>query len=166
MSVEVSGIDKEEARQAVENSLRMISVHRRQVPFEQEHKNSTFRLGATDRNGAVEIFEQGDKTQADYKVLQGQLIQVNRLLGDTAVTVDVLDSEKTPEGYLPTRYRTTFHQPQTKEVVGVEESEDIYKKIGNYYLLTREEIRDFEKGQLTNTAEFEYSDIQLLSGKR
>lgn len=164
LSVEVSGIDKQEARQAVENSVRMISVHRRQVPFYRVHKNSTFRLGATDKTGAVEIFEQGD-TQAHYKVSQGQIIQVNRLLGNTAVTVDVLNSEKTPEGYLPTRYRSTFHQPQTKEVLGVEESEDTYKKIGNYYLLTRQEIRDFEKGQLTDTAEFEYTDIQLLSGK-
>lgn len=165
MSVEVSGIDQEEARQAVENSLRMISVHRRQVPFNQVHQNSTFRFGATDKAGSVEIFEQSDKTQAHYKVSQNQIIQVNRLLGNTAVTVDVLDSEKTPEGYLPTRYRSTFHQPQTKEVMGVEESEDTYKKVGNYYLLTRQEIRDFEKGQLTDTAEFEYTDIQLLSGK-
>lgn len=108
MTVEVRGIDKQEARQAVENSLRMISVHRRRVPFDQAHKNSTFRLGATDRTGVVEIFAQGENTQAHYKVSQGQLIQINRLLGNSAVTVDVLDSEKTPEGYFPTRYLYNF----------------------------------------------------------
>ncbi len=57
LSVEVTGIDNKDARQAVENQLAMIAVHRRQVPFEIAHKNSTFKLGATDRTGAVEIFQ-------------------------------------------------------------------------------------------------------------
>ena len=78
----------------------MIDIHRRRVPFEVAHKNSTFQLGATDRTGAIEIFEQqGDKTEAHYKLFKQQLMQVNHLLGQTAVTVDVLDSEVTPEGY-------------------------------------------------------------------
>jgi len=166
MSVEVTGIDNQDARQTIMNQLRMLIIHRQRVPFEVAHKNSTFQLGSTDKTGAVEIFEQADKTESHYKVLQEKLLQVNRLLGKTAVTVDTLDSLVTPKGYLATHYRSTFLEPQTKQVVGVEESSDSYKKIGGYYLPTRQTIRDFQQGKLTETAEFNYTDIRLLSGNR
>ncbi len=165
MSVQVTGIEKEDARQVVENQVRMLIIHRQRIPFEVAHKNSTFEFGNTDKTGAVEIFErQVNQPESHYKVLDQQLVQVNRLLGKTAVTVDTLNSQVTPEGYLATRYRSTFFSPQTKEVVGVEESEDTYKKVGGYYLPSRQIIQDFEQGQLTQTAEFNYTNIQLLSG--
>ena len=162
LSVEVTGIDKEDARQTVDSQLRMIITHRQRVPFEVAHKNQTYQLGATDRTGAVEIFEKGDTTDSHYKVLHQQLTQVNRTLGQAAVTVNLLDSLVTPEGYLATRYRTVFRQPQTVQVLGEEESEDSYKKIGGYYLLTRQIIYDFEPSKQTTT-KIDFTDIQLLS---
>jgi len=163
MEVEVTGIADEDARQEVENQLRMLIVHHQRVPFEVEHKNSTFQLGPTDRTGAVEIFEHADKTEAHYKVFHQHLTQVNRLLGDTSVTVDVLDSEVTPEGYLATRYQTIFRQPQTQQILGEEKSEDTYEKIGGYYLPIRQVIHDIDfKQDQRLTAEFDFTDIQLL----
>lgn len=103
LSVEVTGIDNKDVRQSVENQLGMNAVHRRRVPFEVAHKNSMFKLGTTDRAGAVEIFQQGEKTEAHYKVFRQQITQVNRILGPHFVTVDTLDTEVTPEGYLATR---------------------------------------------------------------
>jgi len=166
LSVEVSGIEQEKARQTIENQVRMLVIHRQRIPFEVAHKNSIFQMGGTDNTGAIEIFEQTDKTSSNYKVFGQKLLQVNRFLGKTAVTVDTLDTEATPEGYLATRYRSTFTDPQTKQVVGVEESEDSYKKMGGYYLPKSQIIRDFEQGKLTETAEFYYTNIRLLRGKR
>ena len=162
MSLKVTGINEEEARQLVEVSLQTILIHHRRVPFSEQHKNSTFKLIATDNTGVAEIFEQGEKTEARYKISHNQLTQVNRLLGNTAVSVDVLDSEKTSEGYLATRYQSTFQQPQTKQVIGVEESKDTYIKTAGYYVLTHQVIHDFQKRKLTDTADFTYSNIQLL----
>lgn len=162
LSVEVTGIDNKDARQAVENQLAMIAVHRRQVPFEVAHKNSTFKLGATDRTGAVEIFQQGDKTKANYKVFRQQIMQVNRILGSHSVTVNTLNTQETPEGYLATRYQTFFRNPQEQEVIGEMESEDSYKKIAGYYVLTRQVIQMSEQGKRTTT-ELNFSDIQPLS---
>ncbi|MBV8885027.1 MAG: DUF3386 domain-containing protein [Chroococcidiopsidaceae cyanobacterium CP_BM_RX_35] len=162
LNVEVTGIDKEDARQTVDSQLRMIIIHRQRVPFEVAHKGQTYQLGATDKTGAVEIFEKGDTTDSHYKVLHQQLTQVNRTLGQTAVTVNLLDSLVTPEGYLATRYQTVFRQPQTAQVLGEEESEDSYQKIGGYYLLNRQIIHDFEPGKQTTT-KIVFTDIQLLS---
>ena len=161
LNLTVTGIENKEAFQAVKNTLGMIIVHHRQVPFEEEHKNSIFRLGSTDATGAVNIFEQGDKTEAHYKIFHNQFMQVNRTLGDTAVTVDVLNSQETPQGYLATHYRTIFYQPQTKQAMGEEESEDTYKKIGNYYILSRRVNHEYEQGQNT-TSEIDFTNIQLL----
>jgi hypothetical protein len=162
LSVEVTGIDDQNARQAVENQLAMIAIHRRQVPFEVAHKNSTFKLGATDRTGAVEIFQQAENTKANFKVLRQQILQVNRNLGSHFVTVDTLDTELTPEGYLATHYRTIFRNPQDNQVAGEMESKDTYKKIGGYYVLTRQIINMSEQGKQTTT-ELNFSDITPLS---
>lgn len=143
----------------------MIAVHRRRVPFEVAHKNSSFKFGATEKTGAVEVFQQGNKTEAHYKLFREQIMQVNRILGPHAVTVDTLDTAATPEGYLATRYRTIISNPQTKEVIGEMESEDTYKKIGSYYVLTRQVIQTFEQAGRTTT-EFNFTDIQTLSGNR
>jgi hypothetical protein len=161
LSVEVTGINSAQARQAVEGQLRMVAIHRRRIPFEVAHKNHTYELGKTDNTGVVEIFEKGESTDAHYKVSKNQITQVNRTLGDTFVTVNLLDSLVTPKGYLATRYRTIFRQPQTKEVLGEQESEDTYQQIGDYYLLKRQVIRDFQKGQQTSTL-IEFNNIQLL----
>ena len=163
LRVEVMGIDNEDARQSVENQLGMIATHRRRVPFEVAHKNSTFKLGAKDTTEAVEILQQGDKTAARFKVLNHQIKQVNRILGPHSVSVDTLDTEVTPEGYLATHYRTIFSDPQTKKVLGEMESQDSYKKVGDYYVLTRQVTHISEQGEQTST-ELNFTDIQPLSG--
>lgn len=165
MTVEVTGIEQEEPRKIVENSLGMMLTHRRRVPFNQAHNNSTFKYGTVKQNGTVEIIQQGEKTEVRYQISDNQLKQINRNMGKMAVVVDVLDSKTTPEGYLATRYRTTFSNPNSQEVLGVEDSEDIFEKIDGYYLLTRQIIKDFQDGKLINGAEFQYTDIQLLSGE-
>ncbi len=163
LRVEVIGIDNKDALQSVENQLGMITTHRQRVPFEVAHKNSTFKLGAKDTTGAVEILQQGDKSAARFKILNQQIKQVNRILGPHSVSVDTLNTEVTPEGYLATHYRTIFSDPPTKKVLGEMESQDSYKKIGDYYVLTRQVTHIFEQGERTTT-ELNFTDIQPLSG--
>jgi hypothetical protein len=161
LSVEVTGIDNKDASQAVKDLLSMIVIHRRQTPFAVAHKGNSFKFGSTDKNGFVEIFQEG-KVKAHYKVSQNQLKQVNRLLGDIAVTVDVLDFEETPEGYLATKYRTIFRQPQSGKAMGTQEDKDTYEKISGYYLPTSKVVRSVdEKGQETS-AEVTFTNIRLL----
>jgi isocitrate dehydrogenase len=161
LSIEVTGIDNKDASQAVKDQLTMIAIHRRKVPFAVAHKGNRFKFGSTDKNGFVEIFQEG-KVKARYKVSENQLMQVNRLLGDTAVTVDVQDSEQTPKGYLATKYKTTFYDSQYKAAMGTQEDEDSYKEIAGYYLLTRKAVRQIdEKGQET-ASEMNFTNISLL----
>lgn len=163
LSVEVSGIDNEEARKKVEYRLRMLNIHRQSIPFETAHQNSTFTFGTKDKNGSVEIIEKG-KTNASYKILNQRVIQVNRSIGPHAFTVDTLDFQVTPEGYIATRYRATAFQPQTKQILGEEVSEDSYTKIGNYYLPNRQAVQTTEAGEQYKV-ELNFTNFQLLAGR-
>lgn len=164
LSVVVSDINNEEVRQSIESQMQMLVVHRRSVPFEKVHKNSTFRFGNTDKNGSVEIIKVNEPGSS-FKVLDRQIVQVNRPMGEQTFTVDTLNTQVTPEGYLATRYRTLLHKPQTKQVLGEEVSSDTYKKIGDYYL-PASQVVEHSEGEKQYKIEFNFSNIQLLSSKR
>lgn len=164
LSVAVTGVEEKDARETVENQLRMLIVHRQRVPFEVAHKNTTMTFGTTDKTGAVEIIQKKDKTNARYKILNQQVVQVKRMLGPHSFTVDTLDTQVTPEGYMATRYRTTALQPQTNQVLGEEISEDTYKKVGKYYLPAGQVIQHSEGGE-EYKVELNFTNIQLLPGK-
>lgn len=161
LSVEVTGINNTDVRETVEYRLQMINTHRQRVPFEVAHKNSTFTFGTKDKTGVVEIIEQGE-TKASYRLLNQQVVQVNRSIGPHSFTVDTLDTQVTPEGYIGTHYRATAIQPQTKQVLGEEVSKDTYKNIGGYYLPTRQVLQRSE-GAEQYQVEFSLTDVQLLS---
>ncbi|MGK7873703.1 MAG: DUF3386 domain-containing protein [Xenococcaceae cyanobacterium] len=141
LSVEVINIDEEEVRQFIANQLRMEVIHHRRIPFEVLHRQNRFDLEGTDENGALKIREVGDEMDSYYKVQDRVITQVNRILGNMAVTVDTIGTNKTPEGYLVSQFQTTFRDGQTGEVLQKEDVRDVREKIGNYYLLTSREIR-------------------------
>lgn len=161
LSIEVAGIDSEEAAKTVANQLQMMVTHRRSVPFKLAHGKHTFTFGETTNAGAVQIDQKGGDTPSYYQVKAEKITQVNRFNGPVLVTVDLLDSEDTPAGYLGTRYIATFKYAQTGDVLEKLEFQDNYQKIGDYYISTHQTVRSLEPGQQDST-EVKLTDIQLL----
>jgi Protein of unknown function (DUF3386) len=161
LSVEVTGIDDEEANQTVKNQLLMLGIHRRKMAFEVAHKNKTFKFGAAKNPRVVEIIEEGGKTTARYQIANSQIRQVQRQLGTQNVVVNTLNTEITPEGYIATQYQSTFRDAQTSKLAGEETSSDTYKKVGNYYVLAHQVIQHNEDGDRFE-AEFSFSEIKLM----
>jgi hypothetical protein len=166
LSVEVANINKEEVPQLIANQLRMEVIHRRRVPFEKLHGQKRFELEGTDESGAVKIREVGDGMDSHYKVKDKVITQVNRKLGDVAVTVDTLGTAKTSEGYLVAHFQTAFRNPQTGEVIEKQDVRDLHEKIGKYYLLTYRAIRSLKQGnpgeKLAAETLIRFNDIQPL----
>lgn len=166
LSVEVIGIDKEDVRQLITNQLKMEVIHRRRVPFEKLHGNNRFELEGTDESGALKIREIEDEKDSRYKVKDNMITQVNRQLGEVAVTVDTLGTAQTPEGYLVTHFQTKFRNPQTGEVLEKQDVRDVHEKIAKYYLLTNRTIRRSKQGnledKLTADTSIRFNDIQPL----
>lgn len=146
LSVTATGIKSEDVRQIVVDQLRMMVTHRRRVPFETLHGKNTFELEGTEDNGAVKIREVGDQMDSRYQLQDQKITQVNRVMGQIAVTVDTLGFIKPAEGYLAAHYQTTFRDAKTGEVLELQEITDNYDKIGKYFLLSRRVLRSSEPG--------------------
>ncbi len=159
---EISGIEDEQAKQAINGQLFEITIHRIRRSFEETHSKNSFTYGETDDTGAVEIL-MGGKSEGDrYKVRDNEVCLVHRHIHGVVVTINTFSSHNTGEGYLSHRYDSVYHDPKTGEQKGGKsEFEDEYEKVGNYFILNRRYIEtETDKG--TSTQEFLFSNIQLL----
>lgn len=139
VTVQNSGSDN--LRQIVAAQLQMTATHLTRSPFEQFHAHSQFEQTGQDETGAVRIEELGDQTDSYYKVKDQQIVQVNRTLGDLKVEVNTIDSMQTTEGYLPTHFQVVFRDAESGSVIERDDIRDSYQKVGDYYLLSKREIR-------------------------
>lgn len=153
LSVQVAGInsvtdiDNDAVTQLVKNQVQMEVIHRRSLPFEQLHGKNTFKSTGTDETGAIEIQEIGDQMSSHFKVQGQKIIQVNRLMGNVAVTVDALGFVRPPEGYLTAHFLTTLRDAKTAQVIEKQDVRDSHTKVGKYYILTNRSIRTIQPGQ-------------------
>lgn len=141
---------RQDLRQIVAAQLQMTATHLTRSPFEQFHAHSQFEQTGQDEAGAVKIEELGDENDSYYKVKDQQIVQVNRTLGGLKVDVNTIDSMQTNEGYLPTRFQVIFRDAASGDVIERDDIRDAYEKVGDYYLLSRREIRSGVEARSAN----------------
>ena len=161
LQITVVDIEDENAYTSLYAGLQMMIIHRRSLPFDRLHEEHTFSFGNTQENGALEIHEAAGETPSFYLVQDGKITQVNRFMPTVGVTVDLLDSEETPVGYLGTRYHAFFKALGTSELIAEVDFEDSYEKVGNYYIPNLQLIREIQ-GNKESAIEIHLSNIQLL----
>jgi hypothetical protein len=161
LTVEVTGIDDEKVQESVYNQMRDIVTHRKRSQFENAHGKNTFSLGETDATGAVEILVKGDAMGSNYKVRGTEICQVSRVMGPMAFTINTKESLDTGEGYISAGYNVVFRKAKTGELTAKRDFEDIYEKVGDYYVMTRQLIHSID-GDNKTTTEFNFSNIKLL----
>ncbi|BAB76678.1 DUF3386 domain-containing protein [Anabaena sp. FACHB-709] len=163
LKAEVLGVDDESAKKAIHGQAWEIAIHRVRRTFEETHGANTFRYGATDENGAVEIL-MGGKAEGDrYKVQNNVVTLVHRHIHGVVVTINTFGVHDTGAGYLSHTYDSVYHEPKTGEQRGgVSNFVDEYEKVGNYFILNRREIRTATAGKIA-VQEFAFSNIQLLT---
>ncbi|MGH1397311.1 MAG: DUF3386 domain-containing protein [Trichormus sp.] len=162
LKAEVLGVDDESVKKAIHGQAWEIAIHRVRRTFEETHGANTFRYGATDENGAVEIL-MGGKAEGDrYKLHNNIVTLVHRHIHGVVVTINTFNVHETGEGYLSHTYDSVYYDPQTGEQKGgVNNFVDEYEKVGAYFILNRREISTELAGK-TSVQEFVFSNIQLL----
>lgn len=162
LKAEVFEVEDEQAQQMIHNQAWEIAIHRIRRSFEETHAENTFRYGATDETGAVEIFV-GGKSEGDrYKVRDREVSLVHRHIHGVVVTINTFSSHDTGEGYLSHQYDAVYHDPKTGEQKGGRsEFTDEYEKVGAYFILNRREIRTETPGKIS-VQEITFSHIKLL----
>jgi len=160
-SGEEKTVSVDEGQEWLNNQLRDVVTHRKRKTFEEAHGKSSFNLGAADESGAVEILVTGDSMGSNYKVRGNEISMVSRVMGRIGFVINHLGHLDTGEGYISSLYTAIFRNPQTDEIVRQARFEDIYEKLGNYYVMTKQIVQSNEQGQ-TKNYEITFSDIQLL----
>lgn len=161
LSVEVTGVDDEKAKEDILNQLREIAIHRVRRTFEESHGKNTFDFGETDETGAVEILVSGKAMGDRYKVRNNEVCLVHRHIHGIVVTINTFSSLDTGEGYLSHRYDSVYHDVKTGELKGASQFEDSYEKVGDYYIMTGRALHSEQDGK-PMTTEFSFSNVKLL----
>lgn len=163
LSFQVSDIEDEVAKKAIQGQLWEITIHRVRHSFEETHGQNTFSFGAKDETGAIEILLGGASAGNSYKVKDNTVYFVNRRLRDKVVNIKTLKTLMTDNGYLSEQYESFYIEPETqKRITGITKFEDKFEKIGDYYLLTKRLITAQDREGHTQTTEFNFSEIKLL----
>ncbi len=162
LSVEVFGIEHEEARNSILGQLREVAIHRVRRTFAETHAKNTFSYGETDATGAIEIL-MGGKSHGDrYKLRNNEVCHVHRHIHGIMVTIDTFSSHDTGAGYLAHRYDSIYTDPATGEIKSDKiVFEDNYQQVGGFQLLSQRKIESLADGQ-PMTTEFNFTNIELL----
>ncbi|MBP0001389.1 MAG: DUF3386 family protein [Cyanobacteria bacterium SID2] len=158
LNVSVFDIEDSDLRDFVKGQVQMETIHRRRLPFETVHGDRQFILEGVDEMGASIVREVGDESNSFYKVKDGTIAQVNRILQGVAVTVDTLETQSTPKGMLVTHFQTEFRDPESGQILEQEDVVDRHEQIGGYYLLTQRSIEQIPEATLS---EFAMPDVSL-----
>jgi hypothetical protein len=163
LKAEVLGVADEEAQKAIHGQAWEIAVHRVRRTFEQTHGENSFRYGATDADGAVEIL-MGGKAEGDkYKLRNNEVCLVHRHIHGVVVTINTFSSHETGEGYLSHTYDSVYHDPKTGEQKGGKSNfVDEYEKVDKYSILNRRVITTDVDGK-PSVQEFVFSNIKLMA---
>ncbi|MFM7371632.1 MAG: DUF3386 family protein, partial [Sphaerospermopsis kisseleviana] len=97
---EVTEVENEAAKKAIDSQTWEIAVHRVRRTFEQTHGENTFIYGETDETGAVEIFVGGKSAGDKYKVRNDVVTLVHRHIHGVVVTINTFSIHETGAGYL------------------------------------------------------------------
>lgn len=164
LSFEVSEIEDQAAKKAIQGQLWEMTIHRVKHSFAETHGQNTFSFGNKDDDGAIEILVGGASAGNSYKVKDNTVSFVNRRIRDKVVNINTLKTLMTEQGYLSEQYESFYLNPETKErETAITTFKDQFAKIGDYYLLVERHIETIDNdGQVINT-EFVFSDFQLLS---
>jgi Protein of unknown function (DUF3386) len=98
-----------------------------------------------------------------YRIHDGQIMQVNRVMGGSAFTIDILQNTLVDGGrYLPHAYTVSYRDEKTGALQRVQSFEEEYTRIGAFWLPSVRRVVTAADGD-TTTSVLQLSDHQLAS---
>ena len=161
LKFEISGIENETVKKAMEQQLWEITIHRVNHSFEKSHGDNTFTFGEKDENGAVEILVGGASEGNRYKVKDNNVCFVYRRMGKGIVAINTFGLLNTDHGYLSTGYDSVYLDAETLQPRGAKTIfNDTFEDVNGYYVLTNRKITTEENGEPVTT-EYQFSNVVL-----
>lgn len=144
----------------VEGTLRMIVGHR-MAGAGSDFTQAT--LAPADRHPQGTSVLLNDGIKSFYRVRDGQIMQVNRTMGGSAFTIDILENTVVDGGrYLPHTYTVSYRDEKTGALQRVQSFQESYARVGDFWLPSERRVVTAANGD-TTVSVLQLSDHQLTS---
>ena len=131
-------------------TIGMIAVHRGPRTFDQSDGKSTLTLDSNAVHPLGQTIHIHDAMKSHYRVKDGRITQINRMMGPMKFTINVEDSAATEDGkYLTTRYTVYYFNPQDGRLTNVESFADSHIRVGQADLPASRRIISAENGTVS-----------------
>jgi hypothetical protein len=142
-SVEVS-MEDPDLKSEAKNTIQSITMHRL---ARANHYNSEFGPEDHHPQGRAILLKDGAMGSM-YRVKDGQIRQVNRAMGNSHFTIDMLQNTVLEDGkYLPATFTVTYRDGKTGKLQHTETYSERYENVGGYWLPVERRIVTAEEGK-------------------
>ncbi|MTJ10244.1 MULTISPECIES: DUF3386 domain-containing protein [unclassified Anabaena] len=163
LNIEITGVADKQIEAGIDIQLQEIVTRCQRSNFENAYSQHEFSLSET--ADTVTVFVKGETTDSHYQIHNQKICQEIRVMGRMALEINSWEFLDTDSGYIPSVYDVVFRNSQTSDVNSILKFRDTYQKFGNYYILTKQVVTEYE-GAESETAqsitEFVYFNIKLL----
>ena len=157
----VEGVKDELISKAIKSQLWEVTIHRVKRPFQEVHGDNTFTLGDLGEYG-YEIIVGGKNKGDRYRIKNGYVSMVYRLIHGKYVLIYTDDIIDTKQGYLSHKYTSEYSDPKTGKSLSLKSHyEDTFSPISTQgpWVLTKRIIH----GQQENSnfsQSFTFTDLK------
>ncbi len=165
LNIEITGVADKQIEAGIDIQLQEIITRCQRGNFQSFYGQYEFSLGETAQTDAVTVFVKSENTDSHYQICNQKIYQEIRLMSRMALEINSQEFLDTDSGYIPSAYDVVFRNSQTGDVNSILKFTDTYQKFGNYYILTKQVVAEYEDGKTAtpqSITEFVYSHIKLL----
>lgn len=164
LNIQVTEVADQQIAAGIDIQLQEVVTRCQKTSFLDSYGQHEFILGETVENDGVKVFVKGGNTDSHYQIRNQKIYQEVRVMGRMALEMNYDDFLATDCGYIPSAYHVVFRNSQTGDVNSILKFTDTYQKFGDYYILTKQIVAEYEDGKTEtpqSITEFVYSQIQL-----
>ncbi len=145
-----------------ERELQSMIGHRWPTPFEERDGRYVLTMDPSPHPLGTRIDLHGDPLQSYYRVRDGHITQVYRVMGEQCFTIQIIATHSLPdERYVPTHFTVVFRDHTTQRIVSSSTYSDQYRNVGNCYLPRSRRVLSHDSDG-THAYELHLSDHRLL----
>ncbi|MDB9452720.1 DUF3386 domain-containing protein [Dolichospermum circinale CS-534/05] len=164
LNIQVTEVADQQIAAGIDIQLQEVVTRYQKTSFLDSYGQHEFILGESVENDGVMVFVKGGNTDSHYQIRNQKIYQEVRVMGRMALEMNYDDFLATDCGYIPSAYHVVFRNSQTGDVNSILKFTDTYQKFGDYYILTKQIVAEYEDGKTEtpqSITEFVYSHIQL-----
>ena len=166
LNIQVTEVADKQIEAGIDIQLQEIVTRCQRSNFQTTYGQYEFSLDETVETDTVKVFVKSETTDSCYNIHNQKIYQEIRVIGRMALEINSGEFLDTDSGYLPSAYHVVFRNSQTSDVNSILKFTDTYQKFGDYYILTKQVVAEYENGKIEtpqSITEFVYSNIQLLT---